>query len=274
MTQQKQTGDELEWVTEMTSALGLELHEPPRKQDVPSADISLALVVAGRVRRIDVEVVEAIDQATRAGYNGARRLIVTETTAELRRRRLQASVSLMFDNSVLGLIQAQPSERRLMAAKIADLVADTLARPKPDLQTHWTWRSEEQSTEVGQECLGLLSSWGIKFLRMIVVSPWFEPVVLTAAGGPMDSPQLIQDAISKKVEKRARYLASATDAAEVWLLVVGGHCTGSLLPMHVATSRTYMSPFSRTYFLDAGEGRCVRLATTRSSDAGSALPPR
>lgn len=118
MTQEKQSRDEIKWVTEMASALRLELRESPRKQDAPHADVALKISEVGRERRIDVEVVEAIDQRTRAGYNGARRLLVRETTDGLRRRRLNANVGLMFDNGVLGLIEAQPKERRRMAARM------------------------------------------------------------------------------------------------------------------------------------------------------------
>lgn len=82
----------------------------------------------------------------------------------------------------------------------------------------------------------------------------------------MDSPNLIQEAIDKKLAKRAKYVASKPDAEEVWLLVVGGHCIGSLLPMHVAMRQTYTSPFARTYFLEAGEGKCVPLKTAPSAN--------
>jgi hypothetical protein len=263
MTQSKQTADEARWVAAMVELLGLELLDEPKKQDPPRPDFTLTLIDNGKRKRVAIEVVEAMSEATRKGYYGARDLIVRLVREGMTKRGLAATVSLSIPLGFLPMLgQLSGKAQREMSSRIVDLVAEALALPLDRECRGWTFAEdpEERPRRSNLKFIGDLRSRHIEYVRWVNVSPASEVHVQTGIGGMGTGLHLIQEAIDHKAAKRDKYDLRGVD--ELWLLVVGSTGTGGSLDVYQAESSTFTSPFAQTIFLECLEAKCIRLKTT------------
>lgn len=263
VTQTKQGEDEKRWVAAMAEKLGLKLDGEPAKQDPPRPDAELTL--AGGTR-IGVEVVEAMDQATRHGYSGVRAQIVRNATNAMKQRGLAANVGLaMLDGLLPSLAALSKKEQIATALRIVDLAAEAVAIPLEG-KIGWMFHDHcDNGRTDGFRYVGDLASRGLQNFSWIQVSPWFEPVVLTLGSGIGAGPDQIQEAIDRKLKKRARY--DLEGLKELWLLVVGSAATGGSRDLYDAKRTAFISPFAQTFFLECSEDKCIRLTPRPDADA-------
>jgi len=190
----------------MVDMLASELRGDPEKQDPPRPDFLLTLSDG---RRVAVEIVEAMDEAIRKGYAGARRRIVHQVTDGMKERSLAANVSLSIPHGFVAELGALPGKvQRATSARIVDLVAEALATPLGAGHHGWLYEDgepDERPAKNQLQYVGDLSSRGIPCVGWIAVYPWHEAVVLTAVSGIGPGPNLIQEAIDRKAVKRESY---------------------------------------------------------------------
>jgi hypothetical protein len=259
MTQSKQMTDETRWVSAMAEMLGLELLDGPKSQDPPRPDVVLTLIDG---RRIAVEVTEAMDEATRKGYDGARELIVRLVTEGMKERGLAATVHLSIPLGFLPVLGGLPGKaQRELSSRIIELAGEALAMPLKTGTRGSVFADdpEDRPRRPNLQFVGDLRSRAISYFRWITVSPSSDVRVSTGTGGTGSGQSVIQEAIDRKAEKRGRYDLSGIH--ELWLLVVGSTGTGGSLDIHVAERNTFSSPFAQTFFLECWEEKCIRLTT-------------
>jgi hypothetical protein len=79
-------------------------------------------------KRVAVEVVEAMSEATKKGYDGAREFIVRLVREGMTKRGLSATVHLSIPLGFLPMLgQLSGKTQREMSSRIVDLVGEALA---------------------------------------------------------------------------------------------------------------------------------------------------
>ena len=221
----------------MVQRLGLDLDCDPIKRESP--DIELRLRDG---RTIGLEVIEAHSQELIAAFKGTSQVVARRITAELQAQALNAEVPFRIDADTAALLIARRRELHRTARLIAEYARDLLSGADE-------YFSQAQAQRRGIDYVELLGVNPATLLGPAAL------VVMTT--GPL-GPGLIQAAIEKKSPKLANYREFS--ASEYWLLIVGGLPLSGYVTAEDAVSERFVSPFSKTVFLDRGS-QCICLET-------------
>lgn len=219
-------------------------------------------------RTVGLEVVRAMDEGVASG-RGVKSKMTKRIVKDLRMARVNAHINFSISDGAAGLL-ALPEMKATLAAEINALVrlATNALREAPVPGKVWRRYQRYDSDavdETGFVCWRDasrdngshdLDGRGVEFCTSVLVRPYSEPLATCGVSSRGQPRRIIQDAIDAKASLLPEYKAKGDD--ELWLLVVGSSGQGGALDISAAEGE-FISPFERTFFLEAFEGKCIEL---------------
>lgn len=259
MTRASAIENEREQLDAMIRLLGLEIDGEPKKLEKPDFAITLR---GGRT--MGIELVRALDQYI-AGGRGARARVKRGVRLGLEAAGVKASIAVSLHEGVAAALNVDRKALEREVTAIVQLIRFAVSGPAKTRTCHFEWIDHTYEELMGRRRRSEddafdLRGTGVEHVDAISISLHEELRVMSFGQGNGQSSDIVQDAITSKVDRLADYRRCGAD--ELWLLVVGSPGDGGALFVEDVEDVVFASPYDKTIFLELFERRCVVLNTT------------